>query len=114
MGARSVEEATTIDGAVTRALSEAGVKDGSKIRQALIHDAMVYDLVEVCVPDESGKSVSLEVRLAQMRDDPRYKGDFQGQAAAPNRPPAPTPAGAILAPTREQFAEISSGRSVVR
>jgi len=114
MGAHTVQEATTIDGAVTRALSEAGVKDGSTIRQALIHDAMVYDLVEVCVPDESGKSVSLEVRLSQMREDSRWKGDFTKAAAAPNRPQAPTAAGAILTPTREQFAEISSGRSVVR
>ena len=115
MGARNVQESSTIEAAVGQALVDGGVKDDSPIRQALVHDSEVYDLVEVCVPSSiDGRSVSLAQRLAEMRADPRWKSDFKEKSAV--RPPttAATPAGAMLTPTRSQFDEIVSGKSVVR
>jgi len=114
MAPRTVEEATAVDRAVGTVLNDAGVAVNSPIRAALVHDSEVHDgMVSVCDPD--GRSVSLKERLAQMRKDARYKDEFPKQVAAPpSRPPAATPAGAILTPTREQFAEISSGKAVVR
>jgi hypothetical protein len=115
MGARNVQESSTIEAAVGQALVEAGVKDDSPIRQALVHDSEVYDLVEVCVPSSiDGRSVSLAQRLAEMRGDPRWKSEFKEKSAV--RPPAAaaTPAGSILTPDRSQFADLVSGKAVVR
>jgi hypothetical protein len=102
-----------IESAVAKALADAGVRDDSAIKQALIHDSEVHDGM-ICVPDENGKSVSLSERLAQMREDDRWRADFPAaKPAAPGRP-APTPAGAMLQPDRSQFEAIVSGRAVVR
>jgi hypothetical protein len=48
-----------------------------------------------------------------MRSEPRWKGDFKAPLPA-SRPPAATPAGAMLTPDRSQFDEIVSGKAVVR
>lgn len=112
MAAHSVDEAVEIDGAVTRELREAGVADSSPIRLSLIHDAEIHD-GQIVVPDENGKSVSLRQRLEEMRGSDRFKGQFKQKPAPPGRP-TPTPAGAMLTPTRSQFDEIVSGKSVVR
>jgi hypothetical protein len=112
MGAHSVEEAVEIEHAVTRALTDVGV-DSSSIRLSLIHDAEVHDGM-VVVADLDGKSVTIEKRIDQMREEPRWRADFPAAKPAPPGRPAATPAGAILTPTREQFSEISSGKAVVR
>jgi hypothetical protein len=118
MGARNVQESSTIEAAVGQALVEAGIKDDSPIRQVLVHDSEVYDLVEVCVPSSiDGRSVSLAQRLAEMRAEPRWSSQFREKrpaAAAAGRPPTPVPPGATLMPTRDQFADIVSGKAVVR
>jgi hypothetical protein len=115
MGARSLDEVTTIEVAVTRAIAEAELPVSSPIRQALVHDAEVYDITEVCVPDADGKSVSLRQRLAQMRDDPRWKGEFP-EKKVQTRPAAPQVAapGAVLRPDQASFANIAAGKVVVR
>jgi len=108
-----VDEITAIEHAVARALSDAGVKDDSTVKAVLVHDAEMHDgTIIVCDPD--GKSVSITQRLSQMKNDPRFRDDFPKASAPPNRPPAATPAGAILAPDRSQFEAISSGKAVVR
>jgi hypothetical protein len=113
MSGHTVDEQIVIEGAVAKALNDVGVRDDSQLRQVLIHDAMVYDLVEVCVPDADGKSVSLQSRLAQMKQEPRWKGEFHEKPAPPGRP-APTPAGAMLTPDREAFKKIVNGETMVR
>jgi hypothetical protein len=113
MSGHTVDEQIVIEGAVSKALNDVGVRDDSQIRQVLIHDAMVYDLVEVCVPDADGKSVSLQSRLAQMKQEPRWKGEFHEKPAPPGRP-APTPAGAMLTPDHEAFKKIVNGETMVR
>jgi hypothetical protein len=116
MAARSVEEATIVEGAVAKALSEAGVKDDSPLKQVLVHDAEVYDLVEVCTPSSiDGRSVSLEQRLVEMKADPRWAREFKEKPApSSSRQPTPTPAGAILQPDRSQFSDLVSGKAVMR
>ena len=111
MSAHSVEEAGTIQQMVTKALGDAGV-DSSSLRLSLIHDAEVHDGM-VVVADQDGKSVTIEKRIEQMRTEPRWRGEFPEKKPAPGRP-APTPAGAILTPGREQFADIVAGKTVVR
>lgn len=115
MSGYSVQEHETITAAVAKAVGDAGVKDGSQIAQRLIHDAQVFDLVEVVVPGEDGKSISLKERLAQMKSDDRWKSDFHVavERPAPGRS-APIPTGAILSPDRAQFADLVSGKAVVR
>jgi hypothetical protein len=114
MAGNNLDEAQVIDGAVAKACADAGVADGSVLRQKLINDATVYDLVEVCVPDDDGKSVSLSTRLSQLKGDARWRSEFSAAKPAPPGRPAATPAGAMLTPTRSQFDEIVSGKSVVR
>jgi hypothetical protein len=116
MAARSVEEATIVEGAVAKALSEAGVKDDSPLKQVLVHDAEVYDLVEVCTPSSiDGRSVSLEQRLVEMKADPQWAREFKEKPApSSSRQPTPTPAGAILQPDRSQFSDLVSGKAVMR
>jgi hypothetical protein len=114
MAAHSVDEAITIEHAVAEALSEAGAADSSpSLRLSLVHDAEVHDGM-VVTPDENGKSVSLAKRLEQMRSEPRWKSQFPAAKPAPPGRPAPTPAGAMLTPTREAFDAIVSGKAVVR
>jgi hypothetical protein len=113
MAAHSVDEAITIEHAVTKALDEAGAPDSSGLRLFLTHDAEVHDGM-VVVPDLDGKSVSLATRIEQMRSDPKWRADFPAAKPAPPGRPAPTPAGAMLTPTRSQFDEIVSGKAVVR
>jgi hypothetical protein len=114
MGARNVQESSTIEAAVGQALVEAGVKDDSPIRQVLVHDSEVYDLVEVCVPSSiDGRSVSLAQRLAEMKQDPRWRGDFAAKPASRPGRPNPTPAGAMLTPDRESFEKIAKGTARV-
>lgn len=90
MSGHSVDEVAVIEGAVSKALGDAGVRDDSPIRQVLIRDGEVYGGFEVCVPDDNGKSVSLAQRLAQMRLDQRWRGEFPAEqpkpAAGSNRP----------------------------
>jgi hypothetical protein len=114
MAARSVEEATIVEGAVAKALSEAGVKDDSPIHQRLVADSEVYDLVEVCTPSSiDGRSISLAQRLVEMRADPQWTREFPEKKPAPGRP-APIPPGATLRPDRASFDDIVSGKAVVR
>ena len=116
MSGYSLNEVTTIENAVTRAIADAGLPDNSPIRQALVHDAEVYDLIEVCVPDPaSGQSISLKERLAQMRGEPRWKGEFPEKKPAAGRPvPQVAAPGATLRPDRASFADIASGKVVLR
>ncbi len=112
MGAHTVHEATTIESAVTSALRAAGVAESSPIRQTLVHDAQVYDLVQVCVPDPDGKSVSLADRLLQMRLDPRWRSEFPERkpVRASGRPVSRMNAGSgTLSPDRQNFEAIANG-----
>jgi hypothetical protein len=112
MAANTVDESVTIESAVTSALRSAGVDESSPIKQALIHDAQVYDLTEVCVPDPDGKSVSLADRLLQMRLEPRWRSEFPERIPAPSsgRPVSRMAAGTgTLSPDRENFAAIANG-----
>jgi hypothetical protein len=116
MSAHTVEEATIVEAAVSKALADAGVAEDSPIGRRLIADAEVYDLVETCVPSAiDGRSVSLEQRLAEMKVDDRWKSEFKAKPAA-SRPhaAAATPAGAMLTPDRSHFEDIVSGKAVVR
>ncbi|HME36260.1 MAG TPA: hypothetical protein VKF84_13575 [Candidatus Sulfotelmatobacter sp.] len=114
MGAHNVDEAITIEHKVAEALNQAGVADTSSIRLSLVHDAEVHDGM-VVTPDLDGTSVTIEKRIEQMRTEPRWRAEFPAAkpATTPRRPP-PTPAGAMLTPTRSQFDEIVSGKAVVR
>lgn len=116
MAARNLDEATTIEAAVTKAVVDAGLPDDSPIHAALVHDAEVYDSYSVCVPDEAGKSVSIEKRIEQMRSEERWRREFppaRPVASRPGKSGVPA-AGAILTPDRGSFADIASGKVVVR
>ena len=113
MGAHNVDEAITIEHAVTKALDEAGAPDSSGLRLSLTHDAEVHDGM-VVVPDLDGKSVTIEKRIEQMRTEQRWRAEFPAAKPAPPGRPTPTPAGAMLTPTREAFDAIVSGKAVVR
>jgi hypothetical protein len=112
MAGRTVDESVTIEGAVNSALRSAGVLESSPIKQALIHDAEVYDMTEIIVPDPDGKSVSLADRLSQMRLDPRWRSEF------PERAPSSSSVRAVsrldagtgtLSPDRVNFDAIAEG-----
>ena len=112
MAANAVDESVTIESAVTSAMRSAGVDESSPIKQALIHDAQVYDLTEVCVPDPDGKSVSLADRLLQMRLEPRWRSEFPEKKPTPSsgRPVSRMTAGTgTLSVDRENFAAIANG-----
>ena len=113
MAAHSLAEAVEIDRAVAVAVDEVGVSEGSGIRLSLVHDAEIHDGA-VVVPDPDGKSVSLRQRLDGMRTEPRWRAEFPAAKPAPPGRPTPTPAGAMLTPTREAFDAIVSGKAVVR
>lgn len=117
MAARNLNEATTIEAAVTKAVVDAGLPDDSPIHAALVHDAEVYDGYSVCVPDEAGKSVSIEKRIEQMRSEERWRREFPPARPVASRSGKPTsgvPAGAILTPDTGAFADIVAGKTVVR
>jgi hypothetical protein len=112
MAGNTVDESVTIESAVTSALRAAGVADTSPIRQVLVHDAQVYDMTEVCVPDPDGKSVNLGDRLTQMRLDPRWRSEFPERKPAPSsgRPVSRMDAGnGTLSPDRQKFEAIADG-----
>jgi hypothetical protein len=112
MAGRTVNEATVIEAAVTSALRSAGIQESSPIREALVHDAEVFDEIEVVVPDCDGKSVSLADRLAQMRLEPRWRTEFPERKPAPSsgRPVSRMDAGTgTLSPDRQNFEAIANG-----
>lgn len=116
MAARNLDEATTVEAAVTKAVVDAGLPDDSPIHAALVHDAEVYDGYSVCVPDEAGKSVSIEKRIEQMRSEERWRREFppaKPVASRPGKSGVPA-AGAILTPDRERFSDIATGKVAVR
>lgn len=116
MSARNVDEYEVITAAVAKACSDANVRAGSEIQAHLIHDCEVLDQVDVIAPSMlDGRSVSLEQRLMEMRSEDRWKAEFNAKPA-PSRPnaAAATPAGSILTPDRSQFADLVSGKAVMR
>lgn len=72
-----------IDGEINSALTRAGLPHDRPIREAL---ELVADVVDsygayfVRIPDESGDSVSLDDKIAQLKEDPRFRD------SAPNQP----------------------------
>jgi hypothetical protein len=116
MAARNLDEATIVEAAVSKAVSDAGLPDDSPIHAALVFDAVVYDSCSVCVPDEAGKSVSIEKRIEQMRSEERWRREFppaRPVAIRSGKPGVPA-AGAILTPDRERFRDIAAGKVAVR
>lgn len=117
MSARNQEQAGTIESAVSTALKAAGVADGSELKGVLVHDAEVYRNADyedvVIVPDpSSGKSISLQDRLAQMRDEPRWRGEFPekpAQRPASQQQVAVKP-GTTLRLDRDSFDALASGK----
>jgi len=116
MTARNLDEATTIEAAVTKAVADAGLPDSSPIRAALVHDCEVYDGYSVCVPDPDGRSITLQERIEQMRSEERWRREFPPARPVASRSgkPALRAAGAILTPDRSSFADIVAGKTVVR
>jgi hypothetical protein len=112
MSGFSAEEAITIQQAVAGALKDADIADNSPIAAVLARDSELHDgMISVCDPE--GRSVSLTQRLEQMRTESRWRSEFPAKPGLPGRP-APMPAGSILTPTRESFAKIVAGETVVR
>ena len=114
MAARNLDEATIVEAAVSKAVSDAGLPDNSPIHAALVFDAVVYDSCSVCVPDEAGKSVSIEKRIEQMRSEERWRREFPPARASRSGKPGVPAAGAILTPDRERFRDIAAGKVAVR
>jgi hypothetical protein len=117
MTARNLDEATTIEAAVTKAVADAGLPDSSPIHAALVHDGEVFDGYSVCVPDLDGRSVTLQERIEQMRSEERWRREFppaRPVASRSGKPASGVTAGAILTPDRGAFADIVAGKTVVR
>ncbi len=113
MSGYSAEEAITIQHEVTAVLRDAGIADNSPIAAVLARDSELHDgMISVC--DPHGRSVTLATRIEQMRTESRWRAEFPAAKPAPPGRPAPLPAGSILAPTRESFAKIVAGETVVR
>jgi hypothetical protein len=106
MGAQhSASEQHFIDVQVSQAMSDAGVAHDSKLKPLLLRDAeieMAGSSTAVRVRDDAGRLVSLEERLAEMKETFMYKHHFPVG-------PATVPASDLRA-TRENFSEIASGR----
>ncbi len=101
----TASEAHFIDTTVSQAMSDAGVVADSKLKPILLRDAeieMAGSSAAVRVRDDNGRLVSLDERLDELKASPLYRHHF------PKGPPT-VPASDLRA-TRENFAEIASGR----
>lgn len=115
MTARTLDEVTIVEAAVSKAVADAGLPEDSPIHATLVFDSQVYDGYSVCVPDPEGRSVSLQQRIEQMRSEERWRREFaRPLASRPGKPSGVAAAGAILTPDRSAFADIVAGKTVVR
>jgi len=110
-----VDELVAIQHAVTKAADDAGIQDGSAIRQHLVHDSEMTFAGEIVTPDPDGRSVTLAERLEQMRSETKWRADFpQKPAAGAGKPARPVAIpGAVLSPDLAAFDQIVKGTAKV-
>jgi hypothetical protein len=113
---RSASEQLFVDGKLDDALSEAGLPVTSPIRGILNRDCEVFDGVEprgqksfgIKIPRPSG-DISLRERLDELKRDAMYKHNFPKET-----PSIAAGGGQCIRPSGEDFADIVSGKRVVR
>jgi hypothetical protein len=111
---RSASEQGFVDRKLDDALSEAGLPVTSPIRGILNRDAVVFEasgisgqrMYGVKIPRPSG-DIGLRERLDELKGDAMYRHNFPQEISV-------VAASQCLRPSGETFADIASGKRVVR